>query len=150
MTTIRSRGGKSPQQQQRDNAGQPHDAHDDSDPVQVALRDGRTAESRRHAAAEKIRHPAPPALMDQDGQREQEAGDDENDRQNQNRRRHRERHQKSHSYSVAHPALGQKHRLSSCLRQDLRLSSCQRQDLRLAPRTGNHVRTMTEILPTAG
>src|SRR5690349_1462899 len=61
------------QQSQRDDAGDPDDAGTDRDPVEVPLRNRRTAETARDAAAEHVRQSAAPALVEQDQQNEEQA-----------------------------------------------------------------------------
>src|SRR5690606_16435459 len=58
---------------------EPRDAEPDRDAVEVALRDARGAEVARRAATEHVRQAASATLVQQDEQRQQEAGDSEQD-----------------------------------------------------------------------
>ena len=74
--------GEAHQQAERDNNNAPGNPEDDREPVEVAFGHAGRAQARAHAAAEHVRQTAAPSLVEQDEQRQQEAGDAQEDLQN--------------------------------------------------------------------
>ena len=67
-------------------ADEPDDGSGDGQPIQVLLRHRGTGEVRLHTAAEEAGESATLALVQQDGQSHQEAGDNQDDLQSQDQR----------------------------------------------------------------
>ena len=67
------------QQTERDDAREPDQPDADRDAVEVALGDRGSTEAARDPATEHVGEPAAPALVEQDQQDQQQAGEDEQD-----------------------------------------------------------------------